>query len=104
MSEAKLSSPVTLKNRALWFGKIELQEDQIVISGWRWTGPVKETIPIADINSFEKWTVLKGQNFRLNRDGDPDGQQSPLRGRIEKKIGLWALELEKKGVEVKMRH
>jgi len=100
MPEAKLSSPITLKNRALWFGKIQLHDDRIVISGWTWTGPIEEKIQLSEITSLEKWSVTEGQNFRLSRDGG-----APVQGRIEKGAELWALEFEDdERVELKRRH
>jgi hypothetical protein len=95
--EPKLSSPVTLKDRALWFGEIELYEDEIVISGWTWTDPVKEEIPLSNVKRFHRWPPRrKGQNFHVSREDNPSRG-----GRIEKGLSLWTSELEDEGVEVK---
>jgi hypothetical protein len=95
-----LSSPVTLEAPNLWFGHIHLYEDEIVISGWTWTGPVDEAIPFSSVSGFEKWTVRKGQNFRLGRNGKPS-----IRGRIERGAELWASMLEEdERIKVKRRH
>ena len=87
--DAKLSSPVTLKGQTLWFGKIELYENEIVISGWTWSGPVAEEIPIPSLLLFETWSERQGTNFRLEIDGAP-----PTRGRIESGVGLWESKME----------
>jgi hypothetical protein len=95
-----LSSPFTLVNRTLWFGKIALYEDQIVLSGWSWTGYVKTTIPFDRIHFVAKWTVQEGPNVEIHRKGD-----APILGRIEKGAGLWEQELRKEGrIELKLRH
>jgi len=96
----KLSSSIMLEDHTLWFGKMILHEDKIVISGWDWTGPVEESIPLAKINRFEKWTVSEGPNFRLHRENG-----RPLFGRIEKGIGFWEREIKADDrVELKNRH
>jgi hypothetical protein len=100
MPTPRLSSPVTLKNCALWFGEIELHEGKIVISGWTWTGPVEKEIPLSDTTTFEKWTVQEGPNFRLHFS-----EGNSVFGRIEKGAGLWGLELEDdEGIKVRQRH
>ena len=100
MTEPILSSSVTLENRTLWFGKIELHEDQVVISGWTWRGVSEERIPLGDITSFEKWSVQKGPNFRLHF-----GQGHSVFGRIEQGIGFWAQELRRgERIKVTRRH
>ena len=102
MPEPKLSSSVTLKDRALWSGEIELHEDKIVISGWAWTGPVEETVALSTVSRFYKWTTSadsKRPNFRLSVNGAPS-----ISGQI-KGAELWASELEDdERVEVKRRH
>lgn len=96
---AKLSAPVTLKGRSLWFGKIKLYEDELVISGWTWSGPTEETLPLPSITTFETWSVRDGTNFRLGIDG-----AAPIRGRIEEGLGLWEVTLDTdERVDVKRR-
>lgn len=100
MSEATLSSPLSLKNGTLWFGEIELHEEKIVISGWTWDGPFEKDIPIRKITAFETWANRKGPNFRLRIDGE-----ASIQGRIEKGLGLWQNTLETDGrVQFKRRH
>lgn len=80
--------------------KIELHEDAVVISGWTWSGPVEETIPLKTITAFEKWITPKGQNFCFVRNGEP-----LIRGRIERGAELRALELKNdENIELKRRH
>ena len=100
MATPRLSSPLNLEDRTLWFGTVELYEDTVVISGWTWWGRVRETIPLESIAVFEKWSTLKGQNFRFVCNG-----RAPVWGRIERGAELWALELKKEeGIELKRRH
>jgi hypothetical protein len=100
MATPRLSSPLVLEDRTLWFGTIELYEDTVVISGWGWWGPVSETIPLERIAVFEKWTTLKGQNFCFVCD-----ERASVWGRIEQGVELWALELKnEQGIELKRRH
>lgn len=89
MSEATLSSPVSLHDRTLLFGEMELHDEKIVISGWTWDGPYEKEIPIRRITAFETWSNRKGTNFRLRIDGDVS-----IKGRIEKGLGLWQNALE----------
>lgn len=89
MSEATLSSPLSLRDCTLWFGKIKLHEDKIVISGWTWDGPFEKDIPIRKITAFETWANRKGPNFRLQID-----EGVSIQGRIEKGLGLWQNTLE----------
>lgn len=89
MSEAPLSSPLSLKDGTLWFGEIELHDEKIVISGWTWDGRFEKDIPIRKIKAFETWSNRKGANFRLRLDGE-----ASIKGRIEKGLGLWQNTLE----------
>ncbi len=86
---ARLSSPVTLTGRLLWFGQLQLHEDDIVISGWTWSGPTTEIIPLRDVALFETWSDRDGTNFRVEIDGT-----CPIRGRIQAGIGLWEAKME----------
>ncbi|MFB6098969.1 MAG: hypothetical protein ABEK84_07655 [Salinibacter sp.] len=86
-----MTSPVTLEHRSLWFATIELRREGIVVSGWGWTGPVTERIPIEEVAEVEKWTVTQGPNFRLHTKSG----RSPLFGRIRKGAKFWELALEK---------
>lgn len=99
MPKSDLSSPVNLRGRALWFGEIELREDQISISGWSWTGPVEETISLDNVTKFYKWPPdRKGPNFRLSCESEVS-----LRGKM-KGAELWARQFEDEDrVEVKRK-
>lgn len=85
MADPKLISPLRLEDRTLWFGKIKLYEDEIVISGWCWTGPVTTHISLRTVTVFEKWTVKQGPNFRINRKNG-----RPIFGRIETGAKFWS--------------
>ncbi len=99
--EPVLSSSVTLEGRSLWFGTLKLYEEELVVSGWTWTGPVEERIAIDDIALVEKWTVTLGPNFRVHITDDRD----PLFGRIQKGAKFWELTLEKhERIDFRLRH
>lgn len=90
MPVAKLSSRLTLKDRAFWFGEIELREDQIVISGWTWNGPLEKKIPIRRVTTFETWWGGQDRtNFQLVVE-----EGAPIRGRIEKGKGRWEAKMK----------
>ena len=91
LGEPVLSSSFTLEGRTLWFGTIELHQEEVVISGWTWTGPVTERIDIEEIKKVEKWTVTLGPNIRLYR---ANGKR-PVFGRIHKEAKFWELAFEK---------
>ena len=101
MSEPTLSSPVTLLDQTLWFGEIRLQDNEITVSGWTWTGPFRRRIPIRKIMVFETWAGGKGDNyFRMMVDGG-----NPVRGQIGSGIGLWEMRIEADGrVDLKRQH
>lgn len=88
-TDAKLSSSVTLTDQSLWFGKMELHENAILISGWSWSGPTTKRIPLATLVLFETWSERDGTNFRLEIDGGP-----PIRGRIKERLGLWEVKMD----------
>lgn len=94
MADDNLSSPVALENKTLWFGKIELKADEILISGWTWSGPAGKAIAIRSITTFETWTEREGTNFRLKINGLEINGKAPIRGRIKKGLGLWQLKME----------
>lgn len=99
--EPVLSSAVTLEDRSLWFGTLELYEEELVVSGWTWTGPMEERIAIDDIALVEKWTVTLGPNVRVHTTSDRD----PLFGRIHKGAKFWELVLEKhERIDLRLRH
>lgn len=70
--QPELSSPITLKNRTLWFGELKLHGNKVVVSGWTWTGPVQEEIPLSNVTEFHRWQTTtsdeKGISFVLRRE------------------------------------
>jgi hypothetical protein len=100
MSEPSLSSPVTLLDRALWFGEIQLYDDEITISGWTWAGSFRRQIPIREITVFETWAGEGNNYFRLRVEG-----AASVQGKITAGIGLWEVQMEDDDrVELKRRH
>lgn len=99
--EAILTSPITLRNRSIWFTEIELYREGIVISGWTWTGPVTERFPAGEIDLVEKWTVTLGPNFRLR----PADRRQPAFGRIHRGAKFWELALDRhERIDLQLRH
>ena len=93
-------SPSSLEGGTLWFGRIELQEVRIIITGWRWTGPMEETISLGNAIVVEKWTVQEGPDVRIHRKN-----RSPICGRIERGDHFRKQKLQEDDrVELKMRH
>ena len=86
--EPKLSSNLALRRRTLWFGEMELYEDHLSISGWRWSGSVWRPIPITDIRRIEKWPATRrGANLVIRPAKERD-----LYCRIEEGIFYWVKE------------
>ncbi|MFB6098968.1 MAG: hypothetical protein ABEK84_07650 [Salinibacter sp.] len=99
--DSLLESSLSLENRSLWFGNIQLYPDEVVISGWSWTGPVEERIPIDEIEMVEKWTVTEGLNFRLRSMNG----RAPVFGRIEEGAKFWEVTFDQDDrIELKKRH
>jgi len=100
MSEPTLSSPVALLDRTLWFGEMQLRDDEITISGWTWRGSFRRQVPIREITVFETWAGEGNNYFRLRIDGD-----ASVKGRITAGIGLWEVHMEgDERVDLKRRH
>jgi len=100
-SNSVLRSSIALEHRSLWFATIVLHDDEILISGWSWTGRVTERIPIKEITTVERWTVGEGPNFRFQSTNG----RTPVFGRVQDKAKFWEKALEKdERVEVKLRH
>jgi len=100
MPESTLTSPVTLLDRTL-FGEIQLYDDHVVVTGWTWTGPLHEEIPIREIIVFETWAGGKGDNyFRIRRN-----EGASVRGEIGAGIGLWEVQMEAdERIDLKRQH
>lgn len=99
--EPRLRSDLALRRRTLWLGQLELYEDKLAISGWRWTGAVWRPIPIEEIRQIEKWPAPKGAvNFVLRPE-----QRRDFYCRVEEGIFYWVKELrDDERTEVEIRH
>lgn len=99
--EPVIKSTIALKNRSLWWARLTLYEDELVLTGWTWTGPQEERIPIDGVDLVEKWTVTLGPNIRVHTADD----RTPIFGRIHKGTKFWELAIEKhEHIELKLRH
>lgn len=86
--EPVLRSDLALRRRTLWLGKLELYDDHLSISGWRWSGSVWRPIPIEDIRRVEKWPAPpQGTNFVISPEEEQD-----FYCRIEEGIFYWVKE------------
>ncbi len=82
-----LRSALALR-RTLWLGEIELYQDHLSISGWRWSGAVWRPIPIADIRRVEKWPAThRGHNFVIRPTETRD-----YYCRVEEGVFFWVKE------------
>lgn len=99
--EPVIDSDITLENRSLWWTSLTLYEDELVLSGWTWTGFQEERIPLGQVDLVEKWTVSLGPNIRVHTTDD----RSAIFGRIHDGVKFWELALEKhEGIELRLRH
>lgn len=85
----RLVSAARLNGRNWWFARMELRPHAVVIAGWTWGGRATERIPMDRLLLVETWAEREGTNVRFEIDGAP-----PLRGRIEKGLGLWEAHLD----------
>ena len=95
-----LSRPVVSHSGSTcWSAHLELYDKALVLSGWGWTGPIRERIALSDIEAIEKWTSTAGPNFRIHSDGRAD----PLELRVTGAF-FWERAFRDRGVTVKRRH
>lgn len=96
-SDAPLLS--SSERQTLWFGRIELTEHNIFISGWSWTGPIERLVSLDAIHVVERWEVTEGPNFVLDTE-----RHGALRLRIQ---GAWHWQKAFRNdsrIELKRRH
>ena len=99
--EPRLRSDVALRRRTLWLGEMELYDDELVISGWRWSGSVWRPIPITEIRQVEKWPAPEGM---VNLVVRPE-KRDDFYCRVEEGIFYWVKEFrEDERTDVKIRH
>lgn len=99
--EPLLSSDLALRRRTLWLGEMELYEDHLAISGWRWTGAVWRPIPIKEIRLVEKRPATRrGVNLVIRSSEERD-----FYCRIEGGIFFWVKEFrDDERTDLKVRH
>lgn len=100
-NEPLLRSDLALRRRTLWLGEMELYDDHLAISGWRWTGSVWRPIPITEIRLVEKRPATwHGANLILRASEEQD-----FYCRIEEGIFFWVKEFRNdERTDVKIRH
>jgi hypothetical protein len=69
---SKAADRVLLSGRARFFapgeiyGRVRLNLDRIVVSGWTWRGRVERTVPLDAVDDVEWWTLTNdGPNLAL---------------------------------------
>ncbi len=99
--EPILSSDLALRRRTLWLGEMELYDDHLSISGWRWSGSVWRPIPITDIRRVEKWPASWwGTNFVIR-----PAEERDFYCRVEEGIFYWVKEFrDDERTELEVRH
>lgn len=93
-SSSLLSTRVSLPDQTLWFGRAELHDDYIHVSGWHWTGRHERYIDLDDLERVDTWSRTDGPNMILRT---PDTVQHL---QLRKGIMLWHWKLKELGVEV----
>lgn len=95
--EPILSSNLSLTDRSLWFGTLELYPDFLSISGWQWTGPFERHIPIDDIKKIVKGGGHEGPNLFIQTEDEI------LKCHVEG-VGFWHQEFKSNDhIEFKVR-
>jgi hypothetical protein len=95
----KLRSDLVLRQRTLWLGEMELYEDHLSISGWRWTGSVHRPIRFENIQQVEKWAVPRGVNLVIRHQETQD-----FHCRVLEQVYFWVKALrEEERTEVELR-
>jgi hypothetical protein len=98
--EPILSKPATARDsRVRWLGCLDLYDEELVLSGWGWTGPAEERIPLSSIDAVEKWSATEGPNLRIHSQD----RSRPLELRVTGAV-FWAQALQERGVTVKRKH
>lgn len=93
-----LQTKATTVDSSLWFGRAALYPDRIVLTGWSWTGRVRRTFPLDQVDVIETWSHSEGANVRVHFD---DGERQSLR--LKESLGLWYWQLKELDVDVQAR-
>lgn len=97
-SSPLLESSVSLPDRTLFFGRAELYDTHIHISGWRWTSRYERRIDLRNLDRVETWSRASEVNMVLHVENE--AAQSL---RLEKGVMLWHWKLKEFGVDVRGR-
>lgn len=99
--DPRLRSDVALRRRTLWLGEMELYDDHLSISGWRWTGSVWCPLPIQEIRQVEKWPAPEGMvNLVLRPE-----EMRDFYCRVEGGVFFWVKTFrEDERTDVQIRH
>ena len=82
-----LSTRCSLPGKSLWFGRAELYEERICLSGWTWSGRFQREIPLPVIERV-KWWAAEEVNFVLYLCHD---RVVPIQ--LHRNAGIWNYEL-----------
>jgi len=93
-SSPLLKAGVSLPDRTLWFGCVELYGSCIYVSGWQWTGLYEQHIDLADLDRVVTGTGGAGANLTAHIDGSVQ----PFH--LESGVMLWHWKLKELGVDV----
>jgi len=93
-SSPLVSSKVHLPNQTLWFGRAELYDTHLQISGWHWRGRYARRVDLSDLERVETRPRSGDVNALLHTS---DGTH-PLH--LETGLMLWHWKLKDLGVKV----
>lgn len=88
MASALKTVPCRLPDRSLWFGKAKLLEDEIVVTGWEWTGHFERRLSLEKIESAQ-WFPREEYNLLLRLH---DGSRRVMD--LKRGAGLWYWKLK----------
>lgn len=89
-----LETEALLPDRTLWFGRAELYERGMRITGWTWTGRYDEYIDLGEMDRIETWTRSEGANVLVHTSG------TTHRLRLKSGVMRWHWKLKELGVTV----
>lgn len=69
MTSPLITARARVPGLSLWFGRAKLFDDQIVISGWTWTGRHRHTIPLSQVDDA-KWLPREDYGIVLYMQDD----------------------------------
>jgi hypothetical protein len=87
-ADPRLSTRCTIPGLSLWFGKAQLFDDRVRLTGWTWSGRYERVIPLQHIDRVKWWAVMEDVNFLLHLR---DGSAVPLY--LHRNAGTWNYEV-----------